>query len=42
MPVKWKESNQGNQSSSGNQKKVIQEQRPNMENRHIQQRTLSN
>ena len=30
--------NQGNQSSNGNQKNVIQEQ-TDMENRHIQQRT---
>ena len=34
----WK-SNQGNQGYNGNQKNVIQEQRPDMENRHTQQRT---
>ena len=32
-------SNQGNQGYSGNQKNVIQGQRPEMENRHSQQRT---
>ena len=32
-------SNQGNQGYSGNQKNVIQEQRPDMENRHTKQRT---
>ena len=32
-------SNQGNQSFSGNQKNGIQGQRPDMENRHTQQRT---
>ena len=32
-------SNQGNQDSSGNQKNVIQGQRPDMENRHSRQRT---
>ena len=34
------QSNQGNQSYSGNQK--IQGQRPDMENRHTQQRTQGN
>ena len=33
---------QGNQNSSGNQKKVIQGQRPGIENRQTQQRTLNN
>ena len=32
-------SNQGNQGYSGNQKNVIQGQRPDTENRHTQQRT---
>ena len=32
-------SNQGNQNSSGNQKNVIQGQRPDIENRQTQQRT---
>ena len=32
-------SNQGNQGYSGNQKNAIQGQRPDMENRHTQQRT---
>ena len=32
-------SNQGNQGYSGNQKNVIQRQRPDIENRHTQQRT---
>ena len=31
--------NQGNQCYSGNQKNVIEGQRPDMENRHKQQRT---
>ena len=31
--------NQGKQDSSGNQKNVIQRQRPDMENRQTQQRT---
>ena len=35
-------SNQGNQDSSGNQKNVIQGQRPDIENRHTQQRTQNN
>ena len=35
-------SNQGNLGSSGNQKKVIKGQRPNMENGYTQQRILSN
>ena len=39
MAVKTFVNNQGNQDSSGNQKNVIQEQRPDMENRQIQQRT---
>ena len=34
----WK-SNQGNQSYSGNQNNATQIQRPDMENRHTQQRT---
>ena len=38
----WLESNQGNQCSSGNQKNITQGQRPDMENRHTQQRTQSN
>ena len=33
--------NQGNQDSSGNQENVIVGQRPDMKNRHIQQRTLN-
>ena len=37
-----RESNQGNQGFSGNQKNVIQGQTPDMENRHAQQRTQSN
>ena len=32
-------SNQGNQGYSGNQKNAIHGQRPDMENRHTQQRT---
>ena len=32
-------SNQGNKDYSGNQKNVIKGQRPDMENRHTQQRT---
>ena len=32
-------SNKGNQGSSGNQKNVIQVQRPGIENRHTPQRT---
>ena len=35
-------SKQGNQDSSGNQHNVIQGQRPDIENRQIQQRTQSN
>ena len=35
-------SNQGNQGYSGKQKRVIQGQIPDTENRHTQQRTLSN
>ena len=35
-------SNQGNQGYSGNQKNAIQGQRPDMENKHTQQRTYSN
>ena len=35
-------SNQGNQGSSRNQNNVIQGQRPNVENKHTQQRILSN
>ena len=31
--------NQGNQDSSGNQKNVIHGQKPDIENRHTQQRT---
>ena len=31
-------SNQGNQGYSGNQKNVLEGQRPDMENRHTQQR----
>ena len=34
-----KKSNQGNQGYSGNQKNAIQGQRPDMENRHTQQKT---
>ena len=33
------ETSQGNQDSSENQKNVIQEQRPDTENRHTQQKT---
>ena len=38
----YRKSNQGNQGYSGNQKNVIQGQRPDMENRHTHQRTQSN
>ena len=37
--VKLLKSNQGNQGYSGNQKNAFQGQRPDMENRHTQQRT---
>ena len=36
---RWSKSNQGNQGYSGNQNNVIQGQRPDIENRHTQQRT---
>ena len=35
----FKKSNQGNQGYSVNQKNVVQGQRPDVENRHTQQRT---
>ena len=35
-------SNQGNQDFSGKQKNVIQRQRPDMENRHTEQRIQNN
>ena len=38
----YREINQGNPGYSGNQKKTIQGQRPDMENRHAQQRIQSN
>ena len=39
MLMLFSKSNQGNQGYSSNQKNVIQGQRPEMENRHTQQRT---
>ena len=38
-PMRFLKRNQGNHGYSGNQKNVIQGQRPDIENRHTQQRT---